>query len=118
MSMPEIPDCPFSILGDIVCAEFIEEKRTITLPSSTKKEELGGRFVVIGTGPGLPDKEGNIIPPNFERGDEIFFQRQNAYMFQDSGRLPDRYFAMIRGGMILAKWKGPTNPVECILATA
>lgn len=116
--MADIPECPFEILGDLVCAEFLEEKRTITLPSTTKKEELGGKFVVIGVGPGLPDKDGNVTPPSFSRGEEIFFQKQNAYMFQDSARIPDRYFAMIRAGMILAKWKGPTTPVERILATA
>ncbi len=116
--MPEIPECPFEILGDLVCAELIEEKRTVMLPSTTKKEELGGKFVVIAVGPGLPDKDGVLQQPKFERGDEIFFQKQNSYMFQDSNRVPDRYFAMIRAGMILGKWKGPTTPVERIIASA
>jgi hypothetical protein len=116
--MEQPPECPFEILGDLVCAELIVDKIHIALSQNTKRDELGGRFMVIGVGPGIQrdsrDPNSELVKPNFKPGEWIMFQQQNAHMFQDSKRLPDRYFAMIRGGQILAKWNDTTPPLETV----
>jgi hypothetical protein len=113
-----IPKCPFEVLNDIVCAEFIQDKILVHRPDISKIEDQPGRFMVIAVGPGLPrdakDPNSEMVRPNFEPGEYILLQTQNAYMFQDSGRLPGRFFAMIRGGMILAKWNDLTPPADTL----
>lgn len=94
------------------------DKITLHLPQSVKSEDQAGRFKVIGVGPGLPydpkDPFSVVNAPDFQVGDWILFQKQNAYLFQDSGRLHGRLFAMIRAGQILAKWKDATPPLETV----
>lgn len=106
------PTCPFELMGDLVCCEFLPDKIHVHLPQTANQEELAGRFKVIGVGPGLPydpkDPNSALNKPNFEVGDYLLFQKQNAYMMQDSGRLPNRFFAMLRAGQVIAKWKDLT----------
>lgn len=116
--MSDIPKCPFILNGDIVCAELIPDHIIIQRPQTASEEAVPGRFLVIGVGPGIPydqSKEDSPLRPlKHQVGDWVFFQKQNAYMFQDSGRLPERFFAMIRDGQILGKWDDLTPPLETL----
>lgn len=110
--------CPFELQGDLICCEFLPDKIHIHLPDTADQQEQAGRFKVIGVGPGLPfdskDPNSAFNKPNFEVGDYLLFQKQNAYLFQDSGRLPGRFFAMIRAGQVIAKWKDLTPPQDTV----
>lgn len=102
-----------------MCAEFLQKETIVYTGAAKSTESLIGDFVVIGRGPGVQrdprSLESELVPINFERGDRIFFQAQNAYAFNHPD-LPERNFVMIQASKILAKWKGPTTPVEKILA--
>lgn len=113
-----IPKCPFVLNGDVVCAELIPDQILIARPQTASDEGVPGRFQVIGVGPGIPYDQSKpdspLRPMKHKVGDWILFQKQNAFMFQDSGRLPERYFAMLRDGQILCTWDDQTPPQETV----
>ena len=100
----QIPDCPFEMKTDLVCAEFLTHESYLDLAHVADKENLPGDFVVIGKGPGLADKDGKVTPPDVQIGDILIFQGQNAHLFKRDD-LPDRKFAMLRAGTVLATVK-------------
>jgi co-chaperonin GroES (HSP10) len=101
MEQKNIPDCPFNMKNDIVCAEFIPHKSFLEYADTTDQDDRPGDFVIIGVGPGLPDKDGNRVAPDVNLGEVLVFQSQNAYLFKRAD-LPNRKFAMIKAGQILA----------------